>query len=114
MKISFESWEQILNVFRRTKASNYVIVWNKDPAHGVIGVQTGPPSAMGLQQPPVSSEAFYLDACCGDNSEDTAAFPCAGQVDQGDLPRSQAKAEKTNNPRPQAPALNGELRAYAR
>ncbi len=25
-----------------------------------------------------------------------------------------AKAEKTNNPRPQAPALNGELRAYAR
>ena len=42
---------------------------------------------MGLQQPPVSSEAFYLDACCGDNFEDTPTFPGAGQVDQGDLSR---------------------------
>ena len=52
--------------------------WNKDPVSGVIGVQTGPLLTMGLQQPPVLSEAFYLDACCGDNFKDTAAFPCSG------------------------------------
>jgi hypothetical protein len=66
--------------------------WNRDPATGLIFIQSGPPgSGSTLASSILRGLDWNVD--CGDDRQDTPGVLFAGEADQGDLPRAAGLAE---------------------
>src|ERR1700761_2023817 len=85
--------EQYIWRFLRAQKIDCVSAWKKDPVRGVIGVQKGPPLAMGFTMVPVLNGGLDWDAGIGDGREDPPGVFRSEENDQGDLPRAEGFAE---------------------
>jgi hypothetical protein len=100
--------------------------WNRDPATGLMCVQSGPRRG-GSRLASDTVGGFDWDAGCGDDRQNTPGVLFAGEGDQGDLPRAadsrkvvrkvirtgttEFRSERSRQPMPQLGAWREQLEA---